>query len=140
MIVDADADSDIVAPSGATFKITETKLYVPVVTFSKENDTKLFEQLKTGFKKIIKWNKYRSQMTIQPQNNNLNYLIDPTFTNVKRLFVLLFQRIAGENNKTKDYRDPFSHYYVPNVRLKDFNVLTDGESFFDLPVKNEEEA
>ena len=47
-------------------------------------------QLKTGFKKIVKWNKYRSQMTIQPQNNKLNYLIDPTFTNVKRLFVLLF--------------------------------------------------
>ena len=90
MMVDADADSDIVAQSCATFKITETKLYVPVVTFSKENDTKHFEQLKTGFKKIIKWNKYRPQMTIQPQNNNLNYLIDPTFTNVKRLFVLLF--------------------------------------------------
>ena len=49
-----------------------------------------------------------------------------------------FQRIAGENNTTKDYRDSFSHYYVPNVRIKDFNVLTDGESFFDLPVKNEE--
>ena len=58
-------------------------------------------------------------MTIQPQNNNLNYLIDPTFTNVNRLFVLSFQRIAGENNTTKDYRDYFSHYYVPNVRIKD---------------------
>ena len=77
-------------------------------------------------------------MTIQPQNNNLNYLIDPTFTNVNRLFVLSFQRIAGENNTTKDYRDYFSHYYVPNVRIKDFNVLIDGKSFFDLPVKNEE--
>ena len=79
-------------------------------------------------------------MTVQPQNNNLNYLIDPTFTNVNRLFVLSFQRIAGENNTTKDYRDSFSHYYVPNVRIKDFNVLIDGKSFFDLPVKNEEEA
>ena len=79
-------------------------------------------------------------MTIQPQNNNLNYLIDPTFTNVNRLFVLSFQRIAGENNTTKDYRDSFSHYYVPNVEIKDFNVLIDGKSFFDLPVKNEEEA
>ena len=49
-------------------------------------------------------------MTIHPQNNNLNYLIDPTFTNVNRLFVLLFQRISGENNTTKDYRDFFSHY------------------------------
>ena len=79
-------------------------------------------------------------MTIQPQNNNLNCLIDPTFTNVNGLFVLWFQRIAGENNTIKDYRDSFSHYYVPNARIKDFNVLIDGKSFFDLPVKNEEEA
>ena len=79
-------------------------------------------------------------MTVQPQNNNLNYLIDPTFENANRLFVLSFQRIAGENNTTKDHRDSFSHYYVPNVRIKDFNVLIDGKSFFDLPVKNEEEA
>ena len=102
--------------------------------------TKLLEQLKRGFKKSIKWNKYRSQMTIQPKNNNLNYLIDPTFTNVNRLFVLSFQRIAGENNTTKDRRDSFSHYYVLNVRIKDFNVLIDGKSFFNLPVKNKEEA
>ena len=108
-------------------KITDTKLYVPVVTLSKENDTKLLEKLKTGFKRTIKWNKYRSQTTVQPKNNNLNYLIDPTFTNVNRLFVLSFQRIAGENNTTKDYRDSFSHYYVPNARIKDFNVLIDGK-------------
>ena len=55
-------------------------------------------------------------------------------------YLLSFQRIAGENNTTKDYRDSFSHYYVPNVRIKDFNVLIYGKSFFDLPVKNEEEA
>ena len=88
---------------------------------SKENDIKLLEQLKSGFKKTIKWNKYGWQITIQPQNNNLNYLIDSTFTNFNRLFVLLFQKIAGENNKTKDYRDSLSHYYIPNVRMKDFN-------------------
>ena len=64
-------------------------------------------------------------MTFQPQNNNLNYLIDPTFTNVNTLFVLSFQRIAGENNTTK-------------VEIKDFNVLIDGKTFFDLPEKNEE--
>ena len=73
----------IVAPTGLEFQITDTKLYVPVVTLSKENDTKLLEQLKTGFKRTIKWNKYRSQMTVQSNNNNLNYLIDSTFTNVK---------------------------------------------------------
>ena len=135
MTIDADADPAILAPSGITFKITDTKLYVPIVTLSKENDTKLLEQLKSEFKETIKWNKYRSQMTVQPQNNNLNYLIDPTFTNVNRLFVLSFQRIAGEDNTIKDCTDSFSHYYVPNVRIKDFNVLIDGKSFFDLPVK-----
>ena len=85
-------------------------------------------------------NKYRPQMNIQPQNNNLNYLIDPAFTNVNRLFVLSFERIAAENNTTKNYRDYFSNYYVPDARIKDFNVLIDGRNFFDLPVKNEEEA
>ena len=91
---------------------------------SKENDTKRLEQLKSGFKIIIKWIKYRSQMTVKPQNNNLNYLIDPTFTNVNRLFILSFERnIIGDN------RDSFSDYYVPNVEIKDFNVLIDGKSF-----------
>ena len=88
MTVDTDANPATVAPSGATFKISDTKLYVSVVTLSKENDKKLLEKLKSGFKKTIKWNKYRSQMTIQNNNNNLNYLIDSAFTNVNRLFVL----------------------------------------------------
>ena len=57
-------------------------------------------------------------MTIQPQNNNLNYLIDPTFTNVNKLFALSFKRIAGENNTTKDHRSSFSHYYLPNVEIQ----------------------
>ena len=74
-------------------------------------------------------------MTIQPQNNNLNYLIDPTFTNFNRLFVLSFSR----NNNT-DNRESFSDYYVPINEIKDFNVLIDGKRFFDLPVKNEEEV
>ena len=117
MKVDVDANPAIVAPLGANFKITDTKLYVPVATLSKENGTKFLEQLKSGFKRTIKWNKYRSQMSIQPQNNNLNYLIDPTFKNVNRLFVLSFSR----NNNT-DNRDSSSHYYLPNVEIKDFNV------------------
>ena len=74
-------------------------------------------------------------MTIQTQNNNLNYLIDPTFTNVNRLFVFSFSK-----NILGDKRNSFSHYYVPKVKINDFNVLTDEKSFFDLPVKNQEEA
>ena len=64
MTVNAAANPATVVASGATFKITDTKLYVPVVPLSNDIDTKLLEQLKTGFKRTIKWNKYRSQMTI----------------------------------------------------------------------------
>ena len=78
-------------------------------------------------------------MTIQSNNNKLNYLIDPTFTKVNRLFELSFEWIE-ENNVKKDHRESFSHYYVPNGEIKDFNVLIDGKSFFDLSVKNEEKA
>ena len=80
MTVNSDPNPAIVA----TIKITDTKLYVPVVTLLQENDTKLLEQLKSGFKRTIKWNKYRSHITIQPQKGNLNYLIDPTVTNINR--------------------------------------------------------
>ena len=86
-------------PEDATFKITDIKLYVPVVTLSKGDDIKLLEQIKTGFKRTIKWNNYRSQMTIQPQNNNLNYLIDPIFTSVNRLFVLSFPRNSNTDSR-----------------------------------------
>ena len=58
------------SPTKATFQITDTKLYVPVVTLSTENNKKLLEQLKSGFTRTVKWTKYRSQMTIQNNNNN----------------------------------------------------------------------
>ena len=135
MIVNALANPAIVAPTELKFEIKDTKLYVPIVTLSKENDIKLLGQLKLGFKRTIKWKKYRSQITVQPQNDNLNYLIDPTFTNVNRLFVLLFARnVLGDN------KDSISNYYVPNVKIKDFHVLIDRKIFFDLQVKNEEKA
>ena len=78
-------------------------------------------------------------MSVQINKNNLNYLVDPTFTNVNRIFVLSLERIE-ENDIKKDYRDSFSHYYAPNVQIKNFNVLINGKGFFDLPIKNEEEA
>ena len=71
-------------------------------------------------------------MTYQVKNNNLNYLIDPTFTKVNRLFVLLFE---NENDRTS-----FSRYYVPNVQIKGFNVLIDVKRFFEMSIKNGEET
>ena len=83
----------IFAPIELKFQIKDTKLYVPDVSLSTKDDNKLLGQLKSGFKRTITWNKYRSQMTIHTNNNNLNYLIDPTFTRVNRLFVLSFEKL-----------------------------------------------
>ena len=115
-------------PTNTTFQIKDAKLYVPVVTLSTESDKILLEQLRTGFKITIKWNKCRSEMTNQTQNNNLSYLIDSTFTKVNRLFVLSFEN--------EDDRTSFSKYYVPSVLIKNFNVLIDGKGLFDMPIKN----
>ena len=71
-----------------TFAITDTKLYVPVVTLLILGNTKLLQQLKSGFERIINWNKYQLKVTVQRQNQYLNYLIDPNFHGVKRLFLL----------------------------------------------------
>ena len=113
-------------PTGAIFEIKDTKLYLPVVTLSIQDDNKLLEQLKTGFKRTIKWNKYRSEMTNQVKTNNSNYMIDPTFGKVNRLFVLSFK--TNEDEKEHD-RTSFSKYYTPEVDIKDFNVLIDGKCF-----------
>ena len=78
-----------------TFTITDTKLYVPVVTLWTKDDSKLPEQLKSGFKKSVNWKKYQSKVTIQEQNRYLDYLIDPSFQGVNRLFVLLFENNNG---------------------------------------------
>ena len=114
------------APINAIFKITDTNLYVPVVTLSSKDDNNFLEQLKSGFKRTIKWNKYRSEMSNQTKSNHLNYLNDPTFTEVNRLFVLSF-----ENDHLFQ-----SIMYQKLLCIKDFNVLIDGKSIFDVPVKN----
>ena len=120
------------APTGATPAISGCKLCVPIVTLSKDDEIKLLTNLKSGFTREIQWNKYRSQVSIEAINNNLNILIDPTFTNVNRLFVLLYQ--------TADNRQSFSQFYLPRVMIKDYNVIIDKLAFLDLPIKTEEEA
>ena len=120
------------APTGASLAINDCKLYIPVVTLSKGDEIKLLTNLKSGFTRKIIWNKYRSQMSLEAINNNLNILIDPTFTNVNRLFVLVYQ--------TADDRQSFSQFYLPKGMVKDYNVIIDKSTFFDLPIKTEEEA
>ena len=105
------------------FAITETKLYVPVVTLSTKDNEKLLQQLKSGFKKTISWNKYESSIKTFAQNRYLNYLINPSFQGVNRLFVLSFE---NEND-----RSSHSAYYLANVEIKDYNVMIDGRNFFN---------
>ena len=120
------------APKGATLATTDCKLYLTAVTLPKDDEIRLLTNLKSGFKTEIIWNKYRSQMTTEAINNNLNILVDPTFTNVNRLFVLAYQ--------TADDRQSYSQFYLPKVMVKDYNVIIDKLAFFDLPIKTEEEA
>ena len=119
-------------PTNATLAINDYQLYTPVVTLSKDDEIKLLTNLKSGFIRELEWNKYRSQMTTEEINNNLNILIDLTCTNVNRLFFLAYQNA--------DDRQSFSQFYLPRVMVKDFNVVIDKLAFFDLPMKTEEEA
>ena len=116
------------ANQAATFAITNTKLYVPVVTLSTQENTKFLQQLKSGFKRVINWNKYLSKPELLAQNPNLNHLVEPSFQGVNRLFVLAF-----END---NYRSSARRYNFPTVKIKDYNIMINGENFFDPPIKN----
>ena len=98
------------------FAITKTKLYV--VTLS----------TKSGFKKTISWNKYESSIKTFAQNRYLNYLMNPSFQGLNRIFVLSFE---NQNDRTSH-----STYYLPKVEIKDYNVMTDGRNFFDQPINS----
>ena len=123
------------ATTGATFQINNAKFYFPVVTLSINDNVKFLENIKQGFKRTISWNKYRSEITRQTKNNSLDYLIDPKFRNINRLFVFLFKN--GNDDPTTN---SFDNDYVPSVEIKYFNALIDNKSFFDQPVKHKQEA
>ena len=110
------------------FAIRDTKLYVPVVAFSTQDNTKLLQHLKSGFKRTTNWNKYQSDPKTYAKNKYLNHLFDPSFQGVNRLFVLSFE---NENGRTSH-----SEYYLPKVEIKDYNVKIDGKNFFDQPINN----
>ena len=118
-----------VANQVPTFTITESNLYIPIVTLSSQGNSKLLSQLKNGFKKTITWNKYLAKPELLAQNANSNHLIEPNFQGVNRLFVLALENDAQRTSNKR--------YYIPNVEIKDYNVMTDGKNFFDKPVKND---
>ena len=120
--------SVILANQAATFTTTDTKLYVPVVTLSTQENTKFLQQLKSGFKRVINWNKYLSKPELLAQNPSLNHLVEPSFQGANRLFVLAFK---NDTHRTSDER-----YYLPTVEIKDYNIMINGENFFDQPIKD----
>ena len=116
------------ANEGGKFVINETKNYVSVVTLSIQDDAKLLQQWKSTFKRRINWNKYLSKPELLAQNQNLSHLVEPSFQGVNRLFVLAFENdVTRTNNK---------RYYLPNVKIKYYNVMINEKIFFDQPVKN----
>ena len=98
----------------ATFAKTNKNLYVPVVTLSTQGNTKFLQQLKSGFKRVINWNKYLSKPELLAQNPNLNHLVEPGFQGVNRPFVLAFE---NDDDRTSN-----EQYYLPTVEIKDYNI------------------
>ena len=118
-----------VANQVITFSITDTKLYVLVITSSSTQDNgKLLEQLTSGFKRAINWNKYQSKISTGRPNQYLAYLINLSFQVVNRRFVLPFE--DGEQRKS------YKRYYLPTVEIKKYNVMIDGQNVFDQPVRH----
>ena len=107
---------------------TETKAYVPVVTLSIQDNAKLLPQLKSDFKRTLNWNKYLAKPELLRRNPNLNHLVEPSFQAVNRRFALAFEKDAQRKSS--------KIYYLPNVKIKDYNGMIDGETFFDRPMKN----
>ena len=98
------------------------------MTLSTQENTKLLQQLKSGFKRVINWNKYLSKPELIRRNLNLNHLVGPSFQGINRLFVLAFEGDAQ--------RIVYTGYYLPNFEIKDYNFMINGENFFDQPIKN----
>ena len=129
LILTLSRDYDITNSTGARkIGIIETKLYVPFVTLSIQDNAKLLQQLKSGFKRTISWNKYQSIIKTFAQDRYWNHLVAPNFQGVNRLFVSSFEN--------EDDRTLHSTYYLPKVETKDYNVMIDGKNFFDQPINN----
>ena len=115
-----------------TFAITVTKLYVPVVTLSTQDSSKLLQQLKSGFKRTVNWNEYLSKPESLAQSLNINRLVEPSFQGVNRLFILVYDNDAQ--------RTSHSSYYLPNAAIKDYNVMIKAENFLDQSIKSNKVA
>ena len=111
------------------FKTADTKLYVTVVTLSSQYNAKLLQQLKSGFKRSVNWNKFQTKISTEGVNQYLDFSIDPSFQGVNRLFVLSFQNERDRKIHTA--------CYLPKVETKDFKVVIDGKNIIKETVEND---
>ena len=120
-----------------SFKITETKLYVPIVTLTTKDNVDLTKQLNEGFKRSVYWNKYKSKIETKAADNNnvTRFLLDASFQGVNRLFVLAFNNIDNDVNEVK--RNSYKKHFLPRVDITKYNVLIDGRNFYDQPISDQ---
>ena len=119
-----------------TFKITNTKLYVPIVNLSSKDNAKLVQLFREGFNRPVYWNEYQTKIHTKDLDNNnpIRFLLDASFQGVRRLFVLPLNNTDGDNKKVK--RDSDTKYFLPRVNITNYNVLTDGRNFYDQPIND----
>ena len=118
----------------STFTITDAKLYVPVVTLSTEDNAKLSKLLTEGFKRPVYWNKYKIiPNKTYDENDNIRELLDSSYQGVKRLFVLAYDNTAGNNQVSID---SFKKYFLPRVKIENYNIEIDGRNFYDQPIND----
>ena len=118
------------------FKITETKLHVPIDTLSTIDNVNLTEQLNEGFKRSVYWNEYKSKIeTKDADNNNVTrFPLDASFQGANRLFVLAF---SNSDDADKVERNSYRKYFLPRVDITKYNVLIDGRNFYDQPISDQ---
>ena len=118
----------------AVFIINDTKLYVPVVTLSKEDNKDFIEQQNKGFRRSIYWNEYKiKELTENADANVFKYInLDPSFQGVNRLFVLTYNRPNGQPTRNGQQK-----YYLPRINLEKYIVIIDGRNFYDNPIESD---
>ena len=118
----------------AVFIINDTKMHVPVVTLSKEDNKDFTEQQNEGFQRSIYWNEYKTkELTENADANVFKYInLDPSFQGVNRLFVMAYNRANGQPTENGQQK-----YYLPRINLEKYNVIIDGRNFYDNPIESD---
>ena len=139
-------NKDFITSTIATiFKITNTKLYVPIVTLSSKDNVKLVKLLEEGFKRPVYWNEYQTKIETRNLGNNnfTRFPLDASFQGVRRLFVLAFNNTTVNvpnnpinNTNNRVLRNSHTKYFLPRVNITNYNVLIDGRNFYDQPIND----